>query len=544
MKKIFGGMIVAACLLLAIHLSFSRRTYNVILITIDTLRADHVSCYNPHAQPTPNIDRIADHGTLFTNAVSLIPVTLPAHTSILTSRRPHEELLFDNGQFLQLNTPTISEVLAKEKYQTAAFVSLGVLKRVFGLNRGFDTYDDDFAKYHRYYRFASEMNEAAIPWITAHSRKQFFAWIHYSDPHEPYVPADSSPDTELKVNGKTLVRVCLAKQEVNQAQFEARPGETILEFRSLTNAHPRTFFDRIELSPPDQGLQMKFGKLWGNYRPAIGEIGRSFKNPHARIVVSNPQNISVSASLTFVGRDNPSLSTIRENYTAEVRYVDRHIGILWDKLGELGIRDHTIVVLTADHGESLGEHHRIGHLFPLWSQIMEVPLIVYYPGLGWKGRRVNRMVDHLDIAPTILDLLHKNIPGVMEGRSLKQFISWSPFDWLMAKDINRTRTFMYTFAPQGKANTYAVREGSLKVIERRAAGQWNWEEYDLESDPLETKNLAASDPQKFNSAEAASLRKILQAYSSEAEMAYGRRLNPALKEEDKNMLRSLGYVSP
>jgi len=103
---------------------------------------------------------------------------------------------------------------------------------------------------------------------------------------------------------------------------------------------------------------------------------------------------------------------------------------------------------------------------------------------------------------------------------------------------------MYTFAPQGKANTYAVRKGSLKLIERHAAGQWNWEEYDLQSDPLETKNLAISDPQKFNSAEAASLRKILQAYSSEAESAYGRRLNPALKEEDKNMLRSLGYVSP
>ena len=218
--------------------------------------------------------------------------------------------------------------------------------------------------------------------------------------------------------------------------------------------------------------------------------------------------------------------------------------MLWDKLGDLGIRDRTIVVLTADHGESLGEHHRIGHLFPLWGQMMEVPLIVYYPGLGWKGRRVNRMVDHLDVAPTILDLLHKKIPAVMEGRSLKQFISWSPVDWLMAKDINRTRTFMYTFAPQGKANTYAVREGSLKLIERHAAGQWNWEEYDLQSDPLETKNLAISDPQKFNSAEAASLRKLLQAYSSEAEAAYGRRLNPALKEEDKNMLRSLGYVSP
>src|ERR1041385_9258409 len=120
MKKVLGGVLIAACLVLAVHFSFSSRAYNVILITIDTLRADHVSCLNPHALRTPNIDRIAEEGTLFTNAVSLIPITLPAHTSILTSRRPHEELLFDNGQFLQLNSPTISEILAKDNYQTAA----------------------------------------------------------------------------------------------------------------------------------------------------------------------------------------------------------------------------------------------------------------------------------------------------------------------------------------------------------------------------------------------------------------------------------------
>src|SRR5436309_1198757 len=290
MKKIFGGFVVAVCLLLAIHFSFSRRAYNVVLITIDTLRADHVSCYNPHAQATPNIDRIADHGTLFTNAVSLIPITLPAHTSILTSRRPHEELLFDNGQFLQPNTPSISEILAREKYQTAAFVSLGVLKRVFGLSRGFDTYDDNFAKYHRYYRFASEMNALAIPWIEAHSRNQFFAWIHYSDPHEPYVPADSLPDTELKVNGKVLVKVCLAKQEVNKVEFKANPGQTILEFDSLANTHARTFFDRIELNAQGKDLQLKFGKLWSSYKPAIGGVGRSFKNPRARLFITNPRN--------------------------------------------------------------------------------------------------------------------------------------------------------------------------------------------------------------------------------------------------------------
>jgi Sulfatase len=271
MKKILGGLLVAVCLLVAIHLSFSRRNYNVILITIDTLRADHVSCYNPNARSTPNIDRIADHGTLFLNAVSLIPITLPAHTSIMTSRRPHEQLLFDNGQFLQLNTPTISEILSKEKYETAAFVSLGVLKRVFGLNRGFETYEDNFLKYHRYYRVASEMNALAIPWIEAHSRKQFFAWIHYSDPHEPYIPADAPPDTELRMKGKVLSRACLAKQEATEVQLEISPGENTFEFVSLANSHQgRSFFDHISIEAPESGLKLRFGKQWNNYQFGIG----------------------------------------------------------------------------------------------------------------------------------------------------------------------------------------------------------------------------------------------------------------------------------
>jgi membrane-anchored protein YejM (alkaline phosphatase superfamily) len=167
------------------HWIYSPRRYNVLLITIDTLRSDHLSCYNSRSAPTPNINRIAQEGVMFTNAHSLIPITLPAHTSILTSHRPHKESVFDNGNFFVGKSPLLSEILRKENYQTAGFVSLAVLRRAFGLARGFQKFDDDFASHHRAYRVASEMNAAAIPWIKEHRKQPFFAWIHYSDPHEP-----------------------------------------------------------------------------------------------------------------------------------------------------------------------------------------------------------------------------------------------------------------------------------------------------------------------------------------------------------------------
>src|SRR5215510_3838228 len=130
MKKI---LIAAAIILLifgAIHFYFSYRSYNIVLITIDTLRADFLSCYNPKAKRTQNIDLIARKGVLFRNAFTLIPITLPSHTSILTSRMPHDISLFTNGEiFNHKAVPMVTDFLKKKGYNTAGFVSLGVLKR-------------------------------------------------------------------------------------------------------------------------------------------------------------------------------------------------------------------------------------------------------------------------------------------------------------------------------------------------------------------------------------------------------------------------------
>src|SRR5262249_36055734 len=241
MKK----LLIAATILLLLflpHLFFSYRDYNVLLITIDTLRADYLSCYSSTAPATPNIDRIAHEGVLFTNAYSLIPITFPSHTAILTSHAPFEWHVFNNGdvfntKILENHSPLLTDDMRKAGYETGAFVSLAILKSNFGLNHGFQTYQDDFGRI-RWYRVASEMNDSAIPWIEKQSKNHFFAWIHYSDPHEPYITVDAPPDTEVSINGDEPNRFCIAKKELNFFHFEANPGKNVIHLRTVDSNSP------------------------------------------------------------------------------------------------------------------------------------------------------------------------------------------------------------------------------------------------------------------------------------------------------------------
>src|SRR4026207_1622943 len=126
-KTLLVAGIVIVVLSILLHVYLSYRTYNVILITMDTQRPDYLSCYNPQAAPTPNIDKIAGKGVLFTRAYSLIPITMAAHTSIFTSQYPHEVRVFNNGDRFQHNHPMFTDLLERRGYTTGGFISLGVL---------------------------------------------------------------------------------------------------------------------------------------------------------------------------------------------------------------------------------------------------------------------------------------------------------------------------------------------------------------------------------------------------------------------------------
>lgn len=553
MKKILLivlGLVAAGLLL---HTAFSLRSYNVLLVTIDTLRADYLHCYNPDSPSrTPNIDRIASQSVRFTQAFTTAPITLPAHTAILTSRPPHELRVFINGDLFDHKVPMIPDLLAPHGYHTAGFVSLGVLKGTFGLSSGFNVYEDNFDKsYGRYYKVASEMNELFIPWLEKEQKNTFFAWLHYSDPHEPYIPVGAPPDTEIFVNGEPYGKFTFAKKEKVILNLNAEPGENVVEFRAISSRGPKKireaeskrFIDRDMFILPVDGVNLDFGADWNDVKLTTGAEARVFGgNAVMKVINQNAQPRQVQIRFTG-GVYQQRIDVVRENYTAEVEYVDKYLGELWNKLDDLGLLNNTIVVITADHGEGLKTHGNLGHVERLYNETVHVPLLIYYPNLGFRGRVENTLVNHMDIMPTILDLLHVKNKSPMRGSSLKHYISWSPVDWLFSKKVERARTFTATYAPEARVNSFAMVDTQMKLIHTPKKEKRQWEAYDLLKDAKERKNLAIFDPGRFGSPQVSTMRGILEDFRKDAEEAHGHRKNPRLDEESERMMRGLGYVT-
>jgi len=296
---------------------------NVLLITVDTLRADHLSCYGYGWKTSPYIDRLASEGTRFTQAYTPIPLTGPAHLSMFTSRYPHEHGARRNGLAIASDRPLLAfpQVLRANGYRNAAFVSAWPLtNRLTNLAAWFDRYDENLTRRYQLFnssRWAEDVNPPAIQWLkqNASGGKPFFLWIHYFDPHAPY---------EFRKHFADL----------------ARTG----------SAAP----------------------------PAITDAGM-----RERV----------------------------RNYDTEVAYTDWHIGKVLAAIDELKLAESTLVVLTSDHGESLGEHDYVGHGRHLYQNIIHTPLIVRLPGKVKAGQTVATPVSLLDIGPTILDL---TLPETLE----------------------------------------------------------------------------------------------------------------------------------
>jgi choline-sulfatase len=171
---------------------------NIILITIDTLRADHVSCYGAQAVKTPTLDGLANDGVLFERTISQVPLTWPSHAVILTGTYPFQNGVQDfTGQPLAPQFRSVAQALKQAGYATGAVVSAFVLDRSWGLARGFDFYDDAFSAetfqkkdIGLVDRRASESVDHAIAWLKKNPRRPFFLWLHLYDPHSPYDPPE------------------------------------------------------------------------------------------------------------------------------------------------------------------------------------------------------------------------------------------------------------------------------------------------------------------------------------------------------------------
>lgn len=402
---------------------------NVLLVTFDTTRADHLGCYGSRAAQTPVVDRLAREGILFESAYSSIPLTAPSHATILTGRHPIAHGVRDNGLFvLSPEQTTLAEVLKQRGYGTAAAIGGFPLVARFGLDQGFGFYDDRLVTEYDMVlgtqptkpalafdeRRAARVNEAAIGWLQEHAQQPFFLWVHYYDPHQPFQP-------------------------------------------------PVPYDDLFAESP----------------------------------------------------------------YDGEIAYVDESLGTLLDSLRGLGVYDRTLVVVTADHGEGLGDHGELTHSYLLYESTLHVPLVMRGPGLPAE-RRVPGRVRLVDVAPTILDALGIAVPAEMQGRSLTTLWSGTP------PRIDRTH-YAETLSPRLSQNW-----GEL-----RALYDENWkyvhgprpELFDLAADPGELRNLAPENP-----AQAAGMKGRLQAFLERNSPPGGSRMS-AVDAETRSRLQALGYLA-
>ncbi len=181
---------------------------NVVLISIDTLRADRVSAYGFPRPTTPNIDAVAREGVLFRNVHTPVPMTLPAHVSMLTGTLPPTHGLRDNLlRRLPEGSLTLAEMLKAKGFTTGAVVSSFVLDRRFGTSQGFDSYDDRFQAVHKIgdlsERKGDEAARVATQWLDQHKDRPFFFFVHFYDPHEPYEPS-SSPGITGRCSASTV----------------------------------------------------------------------------------------------------------------------------------------------------------------------------------------------------------------------------------------------------------------------------------------------------------------------------------------------------
>lgn len=509
----------------------SNRNENFILITLDTQRADHLSCYNHDKANTPNLDSLARKGILYENCYSLIPITLPSHGSIFFSQPPNQIRSYNNGQAIRKkrNRPSFVNVFRKKGYSTAAFISLGVLKARYGLDEGFDLYDDGFPE-GNWYLNAEDVNQKVLPWLAKNRHSNFFLWLHYSDPHEPYYPPDSPPDLRLFLNGRLIGEYDLNKT-TNQVKLKLMKGKNKLKFELVNNfiSNPfplRARFEKLTLRElgDEQEIDVEFKEGWIFKK----EDDPIFIKPEAIVNINSP---SESKKLDFILRGNLILpfDVKKENYRKDVEYMDREFGEFLEELERLGLMKKTHIMVVGDHGESLGDYNNydgkphFGHIFFLYDVYMKVPLIIYNPFSDKRGIRIKQPVSLLDIAPTIMDTMgFKKFPH-FKGRNLNDL-----------REKDDTFIFQETYKPQAIRNKFALLQHPLHLIYTPDSGKY--ELYDLENDPREKDNLYH---ERSQIDQIVSMKRILD---EKVRQVIRDKIEVQIDKDTEEMLKTLGYI--
>ena len=524
--------VLAAALISAACAGNNGKPENAVFITLDTFRADHLSALSRGRAATPVLDALAARGILYENAWSPIPITLPAHKSIFFGRPPHLLETYNNGQIVasRRDHPSFVQAFRKKGFDTAAFVSLGVLTREFGTAEGFEHYEDRFPD-ERWYLTAEEVNRRVIPWLEARGQKPFFLWVHYSDPHDPYAPPGMPDDLALSLNGRKAGSFRIGDYAWNTVTLDLRAGENILAFETMNPYQPdpskfSAWLDPLEFGP-DEAMKDVFWEHTERWF-IIPETGTRFLRNGAFLTLRCPTARRVT--MRFRGQLYLTTTAVEDLYRKEVEYLDGKVGELLAALDRLGLRDETAVLVAGDHGEGLGEYRlesgaiHYGHINFLEKVYLHVPLIISVPGGPGKGTQRAEPVTLLDIAPTFLAMFELEGIRGLPGRNLLALPAGAG-----------APVFAATYRPESDRNRFALIEAPWHMI--LSPEQRMRKMYDMSSDPGERTDIweTAAMPRRVG----LDLEKRLGDF---ARRALAGKKDRTLDPKTAEMLKSLGYL--
>jgi arylsulfatase A-like enzyme len=423
---------------------------NILMIDVDTLSAEHLRCYGYSRTTSPAIDTLASEGALFENCIAPGIPTTPAHATMFTGLHPLTHRVVTHGGAYNLpdQVPMLAGLLQKAGLTTCAVDNLYDLKK--WLARGFEFYINP-AQRHRLGLMVScdDINRRAIPWLKQHASEPFFMFVHYWDPHTPYLPPT--------------------------------------RYRNLY------YEDGDPCDPNNHSLD-------GMERQPFGEMWRQFWFPRLGGHITDAEYVVAM-------------------YDSEVRYLNDGLRDLLHALDETGKANETLVLLTSDHGESMYQHDIFFDHHGLYECNVRVPLIVRFPGQVKAGQRHPGLVQHTDLAPTLLEAAGAVVPETMEGQSLLPALLGQ------AEGCGADRVFLEECTWQAK---WGIRTPQQKFILSREMDHHRMprtEFYDLQADPAETHNLADDLPD-----EAASLEAELEEWIQRGLERTGQKTDPVVEQ--------------
>ena len=364
------------------------------------------------------------------------------------------------------------------------------------------------------------MNAEIVPWLE-HVNAPFFLWVHYSDPHEPYAPPGRPyPGVTLAREGHRDVEIVADARSVS-IPMVVESGDTYIQLTSAAGIARRPIrIQDVRVSDADVDVTCV-----GRCDVTTGDSDGL--GPIATLTLSNRRATATAVELRLRADEVQSLADLKERYRQEVEYVDRQIGDLLSALDRTGRRDETLVVMTADHGEGLGDHGYVGHANALFEEQLRVPLILSWPGSLPAGMTVSTSVSLVDVLPTITDLLSIRDESVRSGRSLMPLIRQDP-----GADVDLP-ILAETFRPQARWDRRAIISHGVKLID--SPGEGRTDLFDLARDPGELETEAEERTDLVSE-----LKQMMANYQESVPQRQPE--NPELTEDQLRRLRSLGYV--